>query len=148
MLVEKPCLFEDKPNEFILYDDGNKEVVTVKRAYKKRTYKKRTKVQCEHNRYKPSCCTCRGLQICEHQVVRNTCGSCKEQRKLYYHSSLKCHHGKCKYDCKLCKEFRSNRNRAKLDNEFDHYLDFFIDYFEKEETDGWKNSMKGKILLN
>ena len=26
-------------NEFILYDDGNKEVVTVKRAYKKRTYK-------------------------------------------------------------------------------------------------------------
>ena len=137
MLVVKPCLFEENP------DDGNKEVVTVKR-----TYRKRTKVQCEHNKYKPNCCTCRGLQICEHRVARNTCGSCKEQRKLYYHTSLKCHHGKCKYDCKLCKEIRLYINRVKRDNEFDHYLDFFIDYFEKEETDGWKNNMKGKILLN
>ena len=119
--------------------------------------KKNEKIQCIHNKYKYGCGICKGLRICSHLVVRNTCTKCKLQRKIYYQYSLKCHHDKYKYNCQICRDFQICRHfvtrnmcdicvrqnvKIKMDLDsiykkkekfFGHCLDFFIDYFEKEE---------------
>ena len=120
-------------------------------------YKKKEKLQCLHNRYKHNCSICKGLRLCPHLVIRNTCTTCKLERKIYYKYSLKCNHDKCKYNCQICKDFQICRHllthnmcdicirqdvqkeihpntvyRKKKEDYFGHCLDFLIDYFEKE----------------